>query len=137
MAHTHSEVVIIIIPLLRNYVIKWLHKKCNVFKCTLHSYSYTSLFSLVRKQKVCLECYLTMTVSLNLPHSYNISRDKVDIAQEIFQISTRYSNIIDLILTTNGKSLYSYFYITIHYVKFLRYMTKIQDDNTKNKTKVQ
>ena len=103
MAHTLGEVVLMIIPLLRNYVIKWLHKKCNVFKCTLHSYSYTSLFSLVRKQKVCLECYLTMTVSLNLPHSYNISRDKVDIAEEIFQISTRYSNIIDLILTTKIK----------------------------------
>ena len=102
MAHTLSEVVLMIIPLLRNYVIKWLHK--NVMYSNAHSTRSTSLFSLVRKQKVCLECYLTMTVSLNLPHSYNISRDKVDIAEEIFQISTRYSNIIDLILTTNGKS---------------------------------
>ena len=112
MAHSHSEVVLMIIPLLRNYVIKWLHKKCNVFKCTLLSY-YTS-FSLVRKQKVCLECYLTMTVSLNLPHSYNISRDKVDIAEEIFQISTRYSNIIDLIVTMNTERSYNHFWIMIH-----------------------
>ena len=68
----------------------------------MHTSLIVQVFLPGEKTKVRLQCYLTMTVSLNLPHSYNISRIIIDIVKEIFQISTRYEIIIDLKLNMNS-----------------------------------
>ena len=52
----------------------------------MHTSLIVQVFLPGEKTKVRLQFYLTMTVSLNLPHSYNIFRDIIDIVKEIFQI---------------------------------------------------